>query len=1190
MKGSHARALWSCALHRRGIAGAPAGMLVAFACLLVAATVLAAAPLALASGIRIPAAPDPATWVTDGAVSAVAVAADGTTYIGGEFDHVGPQTGCGAPLGVGGHVVGVPLVVDGTVLSSVSDGSGGFYIGGLFTSVGGTPRDHLAHILADGTLDATWDPGANDKVYALAISGGTVYAGGLFTTVGGQTRNHIAALDAATGAVTGWDPDADNNVAAIAVSGDTVYAGGIFTAIGGQARTRIAALDASAESTGTATAWNAPANGPVSAIAVSGDTVYAGGSFLAIGGQSRHCLAALKATTGEPTDWNPSPNNAVYALAVSGDTVYAGGKFLWIAGQSRPYLAAVDAETGTATGWAPAPNNIVNTLAVSGATIVAGGSFTAIGGATRNYVAAVDATTATATPWDPDPAGIVYSLAVSGDTSYVGGEFWTIGRDERSNIAALDASGAATTWDPAADGVVSALAISGTTVYAGGSFTAIGGEPRSRIAALDAASGGATAWDPSADDVVSALAVSGGIVYAGGSFANIGGAARSRIAALDGSGGATAWAPEADSGVVALAVSGDRVYAAGSFTTIGAPGVPRNRIAALDVTTALATDWDPGADNVVLTLAVSGDTVYAGGRFAAIGGAPRNRIAALDASADSTGTALAWAPDADSTVNTIAASGGKVYVGGYFQTIGGETRHNLAEFDESTGLLTSWDPGPGNRVAALAVSGTTLYAGGYFQQVVDTARSFFAAFRGSVTYDIAPSVAGGRGTVSPDTTLTVDAGATPTFTFTPVPGYEVSEVRVDGTPVTPTTPTSYTFPAVAADQTISVTFTHVPVSFVGAPVVAAGAPGITIGTTTSIAWRTNAPVDTGTFDVVAVDQLSQETTIVAGVPADDTSSYETDWRVMLPPGSVRTVYVAYSGGARSSASGAVRVVNPAITVTAPLTGSSWSKGTTQTVEWSISPTLEAGAFRVWATPAAGGTTRAVSTTIVPVVPGQSAYGLLCTMGLPLGTWKLSIYYYANGTTYTSQNVVKPLFTVPSTVTITSSKGSGGTISPLGVITIDAGSGKTFTLTPNAGYHVKDVLVSGTSVGNPSSYQFTNVTSNQTIAASFERNPALTVTAPLTGTTWSRGTTQTVSWTVSPTVAVGSFRVWATPAASGTTRAVSATVVPVVPGQAVYSLDCTWGLPAGPWKLSVYYYAYGTTFTCQNGVKPVVTVP
>jgi hypothetical protein len=43
------------------------------------------------------------------------------------------------------------------------------------------------------------------------------------------------------------------------------------------------------------------------------------------------------------------------------------------------------------------------------------------------------------------------------------------------------------------------------------------------------------------------------------------------------------------------------------------------------------------------------------------------------------------------------------------------------------------------------------------------------------------------------------------------------------------------------------------------------------------------------------------------------------------------------------------------------------------------------------------------------------------------------------------------------------------------------------MTPDMGYHVLDVQVDGVSVGAVTSYPFTNVTADHTIAVSFERN-------------------------------------------------------------------------------------------------------
>ncbi|MBW8042178.1 MAG: hypothetical protein FVQ85_19565 [Planctomycetes bacterium] len=93
---------------------------------------------------------------------------------------------------------------------------------------------------------------------------------------------------------------------------------------------------------------------------------------------------------------------------------------------------------------------------------------------------------------------------------------------------------------------------------------------------------------------------------------------------------------------------------------------------------------------------------------------------------------------------------------------------------------------------------------------------------------------------------------------------------------------------------------------------------------------------------------------------------------------------------------------------------------------------------------------------------------------------VSSYSFTNVTT---NHTIAASFAT-DTYTITASAGSGGTISPSGSTQVNSGSSQTYTITANAGYHVVDVLVDGSSVGAVSSYSFTNVTADHTIAASF----------------------------------------------------------------------------------------------------------
>jgi hypothetical protein len=284
-------------------------------------------------------------------VYAIARGADGTTYLGGDFTLWGPRTGgFGALATTDGAVDHNFPRVAGTVYAIQSDGAGGWFIGGVFTAVGGLARTNLARIDSSGAVTA-WAPAADNYVRALALSGTTLYAGGDFTAItppGGSatTRNRLAAISTAdTGSLTAWAPAASSTVHALALSGTTLYAGGDFTTItppGGSAtsRNRLAAINTT--DTGSLTTWAPAADSTVYALALSGTTLYAGGAFATITPSgstqtTRNRLAAIStADTGSLTAWAPAALGTVRALALSGTTLYAGGQFTAI---TRPAAA-----------------------------------------------------------------------------------------------------------------------------------------------------------------------------------------------------------------------------------------------------------------------------------------------------------------------------------------------------------------------------------------------------------------------------------------------------------------------------------------------------------------------------------------------------------------------------------------------------------------------------------------------------------------------------------------------------------------------------------------------------------------------------------------------------------------------------------------------------------------------------------
>ena len=99
----------------------------------------------------------------------------------------------------------------------------------------------------------------------------------------------------------------------------------------------------------------------------------------------------------------------------------------------------------------------------------------------------------------------------------------------------------------------------------------------------------------------------------------------------------------------------------------------------------------------------------------------------------------------------------------------------------------------------------------------------------------------------------------------------------------------------------------------------------------------------------------------------------------------------------------------------------------------------------------------------------------------------------------------------ATFTITPSAGANGSVNPGTPQTVVYGAEQAFTITPDPGYRIEDVLVDGVSVGPVTIYAFTAVTADHTIHASFAiATFTITPSAGANGII-SPGTPQTVAY-------------------------------------------------------------------------------
>lgn len=175
------------------------------------------------------------------------------------------------------------------------------------------------------------------------------------------------------------------------------------------------------------------------------------------------------------------------------------------------------------------------------------------------------------------------------------------------------------------------------------------------------------------------------------------------------------------------AIAGNTVYVGGEFTNARPAGAdpgtqltPRANLLAYDLTTGeLVTSFQADTNARVNAIAVSpdGSRVYVGGQFTTVGGQTRYRIAAFDTTTRQ--LVSSWQPSLDASVYSIVATNDTVYVGGGFSQADGQPRQRLAAFDAHTGALLDWAPTADNLVRGMALTpdGSRVVIGGMFGTV-----------------------------------------------------------------------------------------------------------------------------------------------------------------------------------------------------------------------------------------------------------------------------------------------------------------------------------------------------------------------------------------------------------------------------------------------------------------------------------------
>ncbi len=413
-------------------------------------------------------------------------------------------------------------------------------------------------------------------------------------------------------------------------------------------------------------------------------------------------------------------------------------------------------------------------------------------------------------------------------------------------------------------------------------------------------------------------------------------------------------------------------------------------------------------------------------------------------------------------------------------------------------------PATGYLIASVTVDGTSAGTVSSYTFSNVTANHTIAATFVIDPYTIT-ATAGTGGSISPSGSVSVNYGASQSFTITPAANYKIASVTVDGASVGAVA--TYTFSNVTTNHTIAATFTANSTYTITAT---AGAGG-------SISPSGATTVNSGgsqTYTISPSSGYSISSVLVDGTSAGAVSSYtfssvkanHTISAVFAVNTSSNVAFAANAGGGQyTSQSG---VVYKADTDYSGGTSASTSSAITGTSDPALYQTERYGNFS-YNIPLADGNynvtlkfaeiywnaagervfnvtmqgTQVISNLdIYSKVGKNAAYDVTIPVSVTNGTLNINFSTVVDNAKVSAILVTSA--SAGSTYSITATAGTGGSISPSGATTVNSGGSQTYTITPSSGYSISGVQVDGASVGAVGSYTFSNVTANHTIAATF----------------------------------------------------------------------------------------------------------
>lgn len=329
------------------------------------------------------------------------IQSDGKIIIGGEFSfYNGIPRNYIARLNANGTLditFNPGTGANGLIRTVAVQSNGKIIIGGDFTTYNGTIISRIARLNSNGTLDVTFNPGtgADSEVKTVSIqSDGKIIIGGDFISYNGTLRNYIVRLnvDGTPDNIFNAGPGSYGSVYTTCIQNDgKIIIGGRFTAYNGIAINRIARLNANGTldasfNIGTGVADNGIMDSTVWTTSIQNDgKIIIGGNFTSFNGTATNGIARLNVNgTLDDTFNRTGLNDTVYTTCIQND-----GKI--IIGNYSLSRLNVNGSLDSSFYVAPGLNSIIFTTSIqSDGKIIMGGRFTAYSETGRNRIARIN--------------------------------------------------------------------------------------------------------------------------------------------------------------------------------------------------------------------------------------------------------------------------------------------------------------------------------------------------------------------------------------------------------------------------------------------------------------------------------------------------------------------------------------------------------------------------------------------------------------------------------------------------------------------------------------------------------------------------------------------------------------------------------------------------------------------------------